>query len=578
MGLRQRFDFLTGHGNGSSCGWPNAAESIGVFYRNMNGLSCWEAVGQAREMFTEIAAEVIVYLENNSVEVPHKIVWSMYMVGKTKETARPVFMLCSTSCMEAGCQSQCRKKVRKTIEESEIIKKYQGVRIGDCSQPPDLGKVVDLVDAKEFLSQGDTKTLASCSILRYFNSSVCGSQIRITSGTNYNEFRSATAGGILLSGSRFFYLTAGHVFSVPDTVASKPMRPESDDDDIEFDIEGEMDRLGGEGVSVDLTSRGSLTPEPMDSDSSDDSTYVVEGITDMAFQPQIRIVPEVEEGRSSFLGSSIPPSDTTNDYQKPLKSKPTLLEFVGKLFTTSTDLDYALIEITNLNLRTFNQVPLDLNTLLYPENVATSLPQNCNVLAITGSTGAIKGFISRTPSYAVLPGSKKSQELWTIQLQGKLAIGDSGSWVIDAETGGLLGHIISGNPQTGAAYVVPAHNVLEHVHQRFSLWLDLATKRNVEMRQPLSFSKKNSSQDLLESHDTLSQSQSLTARHKNLGQAQSALQSHNKPFGVDNISKLDTAHNLRNNSQSQHLVITTNTIRTMRASRPKVKTGCTNCK
>ena len=52
------------------------------------------------------------------------------------------------------------------------------------------------------------------------------------------------------------------------------------------------------------------------------------------------------------------------------------------------------------------------------------------------------------------------------QLDGPLAEGDCGSWILDAETGDLYGHIVAGCEQTGTAYIMPAHNVFEDARKR----------------------------------------------------------------------------------------------------------------
>ena len=43
--------------------------------------------------------------------------------------------------------------------------------------------------------------------------------------------------------------------------------------------------------------------------------------------------------------------------------------------------------------------------------------------------------------------------------------GDSGSWVIDAVTGDLYGHIVAGVPETGLAYIVPAVKTFEDIEK-----------------------------------------------------------------------------------------------------------------
>lgn len=61
-----------------------------------------------------------------------------------------------------------------------------------------------------------------------------------------------------------------------------------------------------------------------------------------------------------------------------------------------------------------------------------------------------------------------------VRFNGPLAKGDCGSWVIDAETRGLYGHIVAGCERTGTAYIMSAQNVFKDVKERLwgSLLLD----------------------------------------------------------------------------------------------------------
>ncbi len=76
------------------------------------------------------------------------------------------------------------------------------------------------------------------------------------------------------------------------------------------------------------------------------------------------------------------------------------------------------------------------------------------------------GILNGTPSYTRLPNSTTFQKVYTVQLDGPLVKGDCGSWVIDAESRGLYGHIIAGSEGTGTAYIMSAYKVFEDAHER----------------------------------------------------------------------------------------------------------------
>jgi hypothetical protein len=47
------------------------------------------------------------------------------------------------------------------------------------------------------------------------------------------------------------------------------------------------------------------------------------------------------------------------------------------------------------------------------------------------------------------------------------AKGDSGSWVFDAVSGDLYGHIVAGIPECRIAYIIPAFKAFENIRQEF---------------------------------------------------------------------------------------------------------------
>ncbi|KAF3407029.1 hypothetical protein DPV78_000628 [Talaromyces pinophilus] len=117
--------------------WENPEASIGEFCRTMGRSQCWHAQGPARDLFIRLADEVKIYLDRNCEPPSRELHWSLYMIGQTKSTARPVLMFI---CEERNS----RNTARKTIKESGILLRYPGVDTADCSQPPDFGQLVQL--------------------------------------------------------------------------------------------------------------------------------------------------------------------------------------------------------------------------------------------------------------------------------------------------------------------------------------------------------------------------------------------------------------------------------------------------
>lgn len=122
--------------------WPDPDKSVGVFHRKLGRYSCWEVVGLAREDFDRISDEIKIYLERNSDPAPYPVIWTMYMIGRLENTARPTIMFCSKD-------KASRKTIRDVIEKSGILNGYPGVGVGDPDRPPDFDYLVPLAIAEE---------------------------------------------------------------------------------------------------------------------------------------------------------------------------------------------------------------------------------------------------------------------------------------------------------------------------------------------------------------------------------------------------------------------------------------------
>ncbi|PQE16248.1 hypothetical protein CJF32_00010754 [Rutstroemia sp. NJR-2017a WRK4] len=429
--------------------------------------------------------EIKVHLEKHSDPVLKPVTWTIYMIGRTKDTARPTIMFISK-------EEDSRKKIRKTVEESGILDGYLGVRLGDCSRPPDFDRLVELAIEDAVISNLDTPGTVNVllsdqnqemhrpgGVLREASNTVCGSRIFIRTEGSTISFRKATAGGILRSGDRFFYLTVAHAFThTLDYTASITENCESD---FEFDIGGDLDSdLNSDSDQeerdfVEKTSRGSVTPERSNYATSDETETPVDALPSVV--PYLNVALGREDSKKASHRVFDTASNTEISDIAPLGFRDPSFEDAGQVFTKSSELDYCLIEISNPELQTFNRIHPShslLQEALCPERVVTTLPANTNVLAVTGSTGILKGTLSGTPSFIMRQGSAKQKELWTVRLDGRLYDGDCGSWVVEARSGDLLGHIVSGCPESGVAYIVPAYLVLEDVMTRCGLELKLS--------------------------------------------------------------------------------------------------------
>jgi hypothetical protein len=399
--------------------WPNPEASIGVFYRQMGRMCCWEAVGPAREVFVQIADDIKLYLEKSSDPVSHTVTWTIYMIGRTKKLAKPTIMFC---CQAPGP----RKMVRKMIEESEILVKYPGIVTGDSTRPPDFDQLVQLAGTKEIVKVGldvakigvtselpgdlnhfslrsphlgksDIHTnVASSHPIKLNNmrrnpaaqlvkwggleeasnlglniakmgkslfyepsENVCGAQILVKSIYPDGLPRKATIGGILRVGDKYLCMTVAHVFVDHDQFQNLGT---SNISDFEFDIDGQSDTSEDDIDMIDTTSRGSRTPESAQSPDSE--------VTTMSMESSMLESSRVQQSQS-------PLSLTEFIFDTPAaEGAATLLsdenaraarhdmrierQIRNASLITSTNgprpaLDYALIEINQPEFQTFNK-------------------------------------------------------------------------------------------------------------------------------------------------------------------------------------------------------------------------------
>lgn len=133
------------------------------------------------------------------------------------------------------------------------------------------------------------------------------------------------------------------------------------------------------------------------------------------------------------------------------------------------ELDYSLLEIFPHVAAFLLEDDIPPNLVL--SGYAMKKPIDTAITSITASVGTLRGTLSGTPTYQIVAGSQTTKELWTVRLHGTLTKGDCGSWVVDEESGDLVGHVVAGSPQSGVAYIVPACHVFQDAKKKFRLHL-----------------------------------------------------------------------------------------------------------
>lgn len=158
--------------------------------------------------------------------------------------------------------------------------------------------------------------------------------------------------------------------------------------------------------------------------------------------------------------------------------------------STPSNLDYDIFEIEDPKLRMLNRLPLPRaggrpQEFLNITEIATEIIES-EVLIATGQNGVVKGTILGNSYFIKMAGCVSYQKMWPVELQEDIGEscrwfslpflpqlifyavpGDSGSWVVDAKSGSLYGHIVAGDASLHRAYIISANDVMLDLRTRF---------------------------------------------------------------------------------------------------------------
>ena len=410
--------------------WPNPELSIGRFISKYGKVFCWETKGPAREAFDDVAPKIKDYLEKSVEPISRWVTWSIYMFGKTPNTASPTIMFC--------CEVTAhRKEVRNMVRESGLLNGYRGIKTGHMPKAPDFEQLIPLASEDGQEAAGKMEAFSSREIEGHCNGMkifVGGSKLP------------ATIGGAIKAGGRFYYTTAAHVFQGYERKAESAAEAEGDEDS---------------GVDIDGFDTDDLDNSDLDNSDSD---------TDIGLDG-------VQERAPTFLYEEPPfPAPNTLNRDPGLAYRSLGTSFLTSLDESGSDsgLDYALIEISDSPHK-------KANIIFHPNFVSgigpgrgmiatmavssSELNKTREVLSVT-SREVLTGIISGAPVYTRSPNSTRFTMSLSAVFDSPLQVGDCGAWVVDAQTGNLYGHIVAGSPGTGRAIVVPFHSIFEDIKKR----------------------------------------------------------------------------------------------------------------
>ncbi|KAN0092430.1 hypothetical protein V8E51_018277 [Hyaloscypha variabilis] len=473
--------------------FPDPELSVGLhLQKTRRGDHIWDAIGPAKDSFDQLERDINSHLVRFGDSVYPEVKWTFCMIGRTKESSRPtVVFFCAEKIP--------RQTVRAEIKSSGILKRYPGIVTMDCDRPPGFIEVVPLGESSRRLSPSPPSQLRSSNEhtkLANFE----GAKIFIRNGHDMNTQDSGTAtiGGVLRWEEKYFIMTVAHVF--PGHRNDDIFLGMATPSEFEYDLDSGSDGEGPEDSNVETMSKGSMSSENSecdDSKSSDESTK--EGL--VISEPQLGLdsisslqkdhgtiaelqlpasanasLPKVRTSKRSIDGISDPVTDANSDYSVVIHLNdgrresfspkfPPVFSFEG----THPILDYALVEISRFQLDDIGGgclKEIEKQVKDGSSAVAQELPyrRTLDVIAKV-SNDLMPGKLLATPTY-LLSGAKY-EELWSARLQGTLAKGHCGSWISEAATGKIYGHLIAGSPESGLAYLAPMREVIRDLKQRF---------------------------------------------------------------------------------------------------------------
>ena len=238
--------------------WPDPELSIGEDWCLMKGMlidrQCWEAIGPAKNAMDQINNDIKNVLEQQQEYLrkgickPHRMMFTMYMIGLTRTDANPVIVF---SC---GNKLQ-RKRALKVIRKSRLLDSYPGITLGDSSRPPILtGPVIPLgshgLESDFELPPMNVKFADTRVPFYYFSYPRSSYGISVFAGQDSHDLHQATVGGFIYIEEKVFGLTVAHVLDKDQEESA------SLGDDVELSID-EEDDAEEEGEDFgDITSQG----------------------------------------------------------------------------------------------------------------------------------------------------------------------------------------------------------------------------------------------------------------------------------------------------------------------------------
>lgn len=448
--------------------WPEPRDSLGrQIDSRVKGSLVWFARGPAQKRYNEVMRPEVENILNN-IELPEgpKLLLKLYMIGSIGQDdepkANPIIMIC---CPHKETCEEAIALIRKSglLEREE----HRGFGLGSngfpletSGVPRPLGKGIylDIDPTTEAALKVDVYGLSEPGIGRKLGF-VASSQSSWT-------VQYATGGPVVYLGDHLYQLTVAHA-AKPSSGSKAAEEQGSNMFECEFD--GQFEEDDDEHM---ILSRGSVSPGGPLRDSEHESDQQT---------PQ----------QSSAYSDSYPETPDTRQFQSPRMSSPMMSPKSVEMAEDNNDwkfstlmgsfpmpdgyggeLDYLLVKLPEESPRLakgLNEVALDepfRSRSVHVHDIASTKDAEVSIFAIT-SRGPIRGDILADAVSFKIRKSCSFQQLLTVSLSEGLREGDSGSALIDAQTGDFYGYVILGVDGDCVAYALPSPMVMAKITTQF---------------------------------------------------------------------------------------------------------------
>lgn len=443
--------------------WPDPGISIGLRCQSLDPLGrykCWNLreKSPAHHVWKIVSKEITALLDDQFEHLDTRgseFMVEMFMIGKKPAKASPTILF--------SCESKsARQRAMELVQKKSLLGDHPGVRMAHCSRLPRPLALIDKLESLHLLE----------GIYAHEPLGVCTLSILVID-KDYALPRRATIGGFFSINNAYYGLTTAHAFREIEQKA--PEQKVAVDIDLEFSFYDEtIDDSSDEDDDLEMTSKGSVSSL---SSRSGIVSVDAEEFERKEVDSVISRLDSIEYHQAIQQDNeSLAPHDS-HQSESPVR--------IGEVYAMSSPdsgLDWALVKIdfdkllsasmtfdqTNEKASMKQRICAIVNNILPNKmSIRHSAPEatDSDVLIRTASYSSPKiGTLSAANSWTRKSEGKKFQELLKVRLErGSFADGDCGSWVVDSQSGWVYGHVISGYPESGVAYIVPAWQIITDI-------------------------------------------------------------------------------------------------------------------